>query len=694
MRRLPLAAVLLSLLVPATAGAATPDFTPGPDAYPKIVTESNVAIRMSDGVTLRASVRRPALADGTAAPGRFPGVLTQTPYNKVVLAGGGRVSTLAGAPELLVRHGYVAVTVDVRGTGNSEGAWESFGPKEQHDSREIIDWLRAQPWSDGTYATYGASYMAINQYLTAAQHPPGLKAMFTIIPAADVYRDVVWHGGSVDAGFIPLWMGLVTALGLFPGDDLQTDPMTALKVLLERVTTGTAFQTTALASLATAGDLAFDGDFYKVRSPENVVGQIDVPTFIVGGWWDLFQRGEPRLYNALKLPPGKKQLLMGPWYHITAGQGLGAPGTPPLMERLGLAWLDRWVKGTKNHVEDYGPVTLYELGSGSWATQSTYPGKVTPRRLYLREDKALSAFKPEKASTQTVLANPINGLCNRQTAQWTAGLLVPGAQCTDDQRLYEASGLTYTTAPLTQQLRIVGPLSLTLRASTTAMDTTWIATLTDVAPDGKSNPITSGWLMPSRRAIDERRSVRASNGDLIVPFHPFTRASLMPVESGKPETLNVELFGTDAVFQPGHRVRVVLTHGDIPHLLSTVPDTVRQIGAVDRVHLDPASPSFLTIGELASRDVVASSAKACVSRRAFTLHLRAPRRGVRIRRATVTVGRRTVRARRAHGRWGARVDLRGLPRRTVKVAVRVTGSDGRVYRSTRTFRTCAPKRKG
>jgi predicted acyl esterase len=83
MRRpsLAVAAVLLGLSAPAAAHAATPDFTPGPDQFPKVVTSSNVAIRMSDGVTLRASVRRPALADGTPAPGRFPGVLTQTPYN-------------------------------------------------------------------------------------------------------------------------------------------------------------------------------------------------------------------------------------------------------------------------------------------------------------------------------------------------------------------------------------------------------------------------------------------------------------------------------------------------------------------------------------------------------------------------------------------------------------------------------------
>jgi putative CocE/NonD family hydrolase len=668
---------LITVLVAACALATSA--TAAADEFPATVAETNVPITMSDGVVLRARVTHPAGADGKAAPGKFPVILTQTPYNKsLISATNGQVSTLAGAPASLVHNGYVTISVDVRGTGNSEGTWDSFGPLEQRDSGEIIQWLGKQPWYDGRLGLYGASYMAINQFLTAAQHPPGLKAIFPIIPGGDLYRDVVWHGGSIDAGFIPLWLGLVTVLGLLPTDNLSTDPAAAVKVLLERITSGTTFQANALTGLA-GSDYAYDGDFYRTRSPENVVGKVEVPTFIVGGWWDLFQRGEPRLFSGLKLPPGQKQLVMGPWYHITAGEGLGEPGAPPTEADLALKWFDRWIKGTRNGIEDFGPVTLYEIGSGHWVTQSSYPGSVAPRRLYLREGKGLADTPPATAKTDTIIASPINGLCNRSTAQWTAGILVPGQSCTDDQRNYEANGLTYTTQPLSQQTRIVGPLSLTLRASTTARDTMWIATLTDVSPDGRSNPITSGWLMPSRRAIDDARSVRTKAGDLLVPFHPFTRASLLPVTPGKTETLNVELFGTNAVFQPGHRIRLVLTHGDIPHLLSTLPDTVNQLGAVDSVHLDPASPSFLTIGE-------PTAAPTCTLRRAVSVQLRRPRPGVRIRRATVTVGKRTVRAHRTRRGWVARVALRGGAR--VRVRVRIVGSDGRTYRSTRTYRTC------
>ena len=202
--------------VPAASAAAPPDLNPRPAEFPGVAVDKDVAITMRDGVRIYADVRRPAGKDGKAAPGRFPVVLTQTPYNKANSAGSGQLADLAGVNDLLPTRGYVQVIVDVRGTGGSEGAWDSFGAAEQADSLEIANWATSQPWSNGRLALYGASYMAINQFFTAAQHPKGLKALFPVIPAEDVYRDVTWHGGAVDSGFIPLWLGIVSATKQIP----------------------------------------------------------------------------------------------------------------------------------------------------------------------------------------------------------------------------------------------------------------------------------------------------------------------------------------------------------------------------------------------------------------------------------------------------------------------------------------------
>ena len=41
---------------------------------------------------------------------------------------------------------------------------------------------------------------------------------------ADAYRDVTFHGGAVDAGFIPLWLGLTSADTDQPPSTLVSDP--------------------------------------------------------------------------------------------------------------------------------------------------------------------------------------------------------------------------------------------------------------------------------------------------------------------------------------------------------------------------------------------------------------------------------------------------------------------------------------
>jgi predicted acyl esterase len=596
------AVLLLVLVFPALAVAKAqpklPAVSAGPQQFPKVSTQRDVALKMRDGVVLRADVRRPADASGNAVNGRFPVVLTQTPYNKQSgnVPGGGTLANLAGTSDLIVTHGYVQVIVDVRGTGSSGGNWDSFGPAEQADSLEISRWATSQPWADGRLALYGYSYMGINQFLTAAQKPKGLKALFAGIPGEDLYRDVTWHGGAIDAGFIPLWLGLVTATKSLPPGQLGSDPASAVDVLGQRLTGGFNFPAESLVGGTTGGDFAFDGPFYKQRSPGQVVGKVKVPTFIAGGWFDLFQRGEPRLYNGLKLDPGRKQLFMGPWYHTTAGEGLGTGKRPPSLETFAVVWFDRWVKGKRNRIENYGPVTSFQLGSGSYKRYTQWPPRSpTWTRLFLRKDRTLSSAPADRTESDTMPANVLTGLCTRSTTQWTAGLVPPGQPCETDNSLNEAGALTFTTPPFAKDRKLSGPILVKLRGATTAKDTTWIATLSDVGPDGKSSQLTAGWLLASRRAVDPKRSTKAPNNDFVAPFHPFTRESLLPVEPGKRETYLVEVFNTDALLAKGHRLRLTITSGDVPHLLSTAPDTVNAAGAVNTVFYDAREPSYVTL---------------------------------------------------------------------------------------------------
>jgi putative CocE/NonD family hydrolase len=444
--------------------------------------------------------------------------------------------------------------------------------------------------------------MGINQLLAAARNPPGLKAIFPIVPAGDIYRDVVWHGGQVDAGFIPLWIGLVGVAGLAP----PQDPAGALQWLLARLTTSGKFPARAITQGLLGGDLAYDGAFYRVRSPLERIDRIDVPTFVVGGWWDLFQRSEPTIYRRLRMAPGRKQLLMGPWYHATpfvgGESGLGAgPNSPQELEDLEILWFDRWLKGNRNGIDDpdrYGPVTLSQLGARNWRREERWPLPTRQRRLYLSaqpsgsastgaDDGSLGFDRPAREGTKLVRQNLLAGLCARTAVQWTAGLVAAtGEGCENGNAQAERGAATFTTAPFAQATHLSGPISVHLRGSTNAGDGFWVAELTDVAPGGQSSQITTGFLQMSRRALDRSRSQRASNGDLAVPFHPFTRESLLPVTPGRPESLDIEVFNTNVVLARGHRLRLVLRSSDIPHALPTVPELPNFLAATRQtVHI-------------------------------------------------------------------------------------------------------------
>src|SRR5437588_11212560 len=125
-RRFVAAAAISALVAPLVVTAAAPahaaSWTPGAATYGTVV-DHDVRITMSDGIRLTADVVRPA-KNGKAAPGRFPVLLSQTPYNK---------NGINFRTDYLVSRGYVEVIAETRGTGSSEGVWDSFGSREQLD---------------------------------------------------------------------------------------------------------------------------------------------------------------------------------------------------------------------------------------------------------------------------------------------------------------------------------------------------------------------------------------------------------------------------------------------------------------------------------------------------------------------------------------------------------------------------------
>ena len=541
----------------------------------------NVPIKMSDGIVLRANLWLPSPAAGT-----YPTVLTATGYNKDTTNPAGTACSGSGgiamADTSLADRGYAVMMLDDRGTGASQGKWDSWGQRTQDDYSEVLDWIQAQGWSNGSVATTGGSYMGITSLLIAeadaarvsSGKPRAVKAVWADIPMSDAYRDVTFHGGAVDAGFIPLWLGLTTSLSSLPPSTMLDDPAGSVPTWADHLRNAWDFAGQNMLSSTLGQDSAYDGPFYRLRSPGDRAAQIEVPVVIQGGWWDIFQRGEPLLYEQLTASPNKK-LFMSPHYHTDSGPALEDPD-------LKHKWFDHWLQGADNGVENTPSVNLYPIGGDHWEHHSTWPlPDATYTPAYLDDGKSLSFSAPAEGGGDRAPLLPASSPCSRMTTQWTAG--AAQGPCETDNRTWEASSLTYTSEPLEADTKFTGPLVANVWAELTSKDATLVSVLSDVAPSGESNQVTAGFLLASQRAVDPARSTFDANGTMIRPFHPFTRESQQPVTAGDPALYRIEIYPTSAIFRKGDRIRLTIGSADTPATSPAVPALADSLGGEIRI---------------------------------------------------------------------------------------------------------------
>ncbi len=566
-----------------------------PAAFAGIARMPVQFITLRDGVRLATYVTLPADAAGNPATGRFPVVLVQTPYNGVV---GGQIDGLGGADPYIVGHGYATVVVDVRGTGQSEGVWEAFGETEQADYAEVTEWAATQAFSNGRIGLYGVSYLAIAAVLTAAQNHPAVKAAFPIVPIGDGYRDIVFTGGQVNPTFIPLWLGLITALGVTNPTAL-TDPANGLPTVLEHLSNAALrFQAPLiLGALAGNPDTAYDGAFWRSRSPLEVLGRVRVPTFVVGGNRDLFQRSEPMSYEVLKRNVPAK-LLMGPWTHLDAAFGAGLPRDGvPLLNQIQLRWFDQYVKGLDVGADSIPNVTQWVYGAERYVTARDWPHPdARAQRLYLHANGGLSTDSP--GATEPVsraLQVPIGGLCSASTVQWTAGAAgyIP-LPCFENSNASDRLAIVYETAPLAAPMVLNGPIQADIWMESTAGDAGLSIRVSDVDERGTARTLTNGLQTASLRAVDASRS-RTLDGQMIQPWHPYTQASVQPLPRGEPVLVPVEVFQTSAVIAAGHRLRVSVSASNLPQGVPPLPTLLQSLAGILTIHQDAARPSSVVL---------------------------------------------------------------------------------------------------
>ncbi len=603
-------------------------------------------VAMSDGTILRADVYFPTVAGtDTPANGLFPVLLQQTPYGKEFIV---YASAIANTNvDYLVDRGYVVVIADVRGTGDSGGTFDLFDPVQSTDGVTLAQWAAHLPDSNGEVGLFGESYMGINQFQTveaAGAHSP-IRAIFPIISGNDLYADTVTQGGIPDLEFAATYIALLSGLNL-------TNP--ALQPLIAAVRSGNpsllasglanltpteaahsqvlvSFLQLILAVETGQGAGAFDDSYWAARSPAHDLPAVvadQIPAFMVGGWNDLFESGEPLNYVGLQdLYDGRSQydamtpdqpvtpryqLLMGPWQHVTTGTGVN-------LSALELEWFDTWLLGERTPMgATTTPLHLdIQNSGGSWVDAARWPlPPATPTAYYLApgrsgsdplspNDGDLVPQAPAAASgSDTIASTGASSPCDIQTDQWGAGLLALGFQSLDtgdpcdlnDVTLGTGPGaLTYTTAPFAEPEVVAGPIDATLYTTSNTTDTELAATVEAVSPSGDSVPLSSGALAGSQRALDAGRTWTSPDGLPLLPVHPLTAASQQAVVPGQVTRQDIAVFPTMTELPAGWRLRVTLTTADTPHLAPTAAQLPHLVGGVYQVERNAGAASVLNV---------------------------------------------------------------------------------------------------
>jgi putative CocE/NonD family hydrolase len=238
----------------------------------------------------------------------------------------------------------------------------------------------------------------------------------------------------------------------------------------------------------------------------------------------------------------RQQLIIGPWPHWVnlkrhlSGLDFGEHAVIELEEYV-IRFLDRWLKGTSNGIEEEKPVHVFVIGANEWWAEDSWPLPGTEEVPFyfhsrghansLRGDGVLSVESPGAEPSDTYRydpANPTRVLWNLQEGPVDDRLATIGDDC-----------LCYTSEPLTEPLDVVGWVTCRLYASSSARDTDWHVRLVDVHPDGAAHFLCRGALRARFRESFE---------------HPVL------LEPEKPTLFEFSMDACGIRFLPGHRIRV------------------------------------------------------------------------------------------------------------------------------------------
>lgn len=479
--------------------------------------DRQIFVEVSDGTRIALTVYRP----DSSNDGPFPAIVESLPYRKDDDCTARDFSTYA----YLASRGFAGVRIDVRGTGASTGIIEDeYLVIEQSDNLEILKWVADQQWCTGDLGMWGISWGGFSSLQTAMLRPPQLKAIAAMHASHDRFAcDVHYIGGSLHAAEQVDWPPSMISTNALPPDPdifgeewfdewmrrLDHTPQWPLEWLKHQLR----------------------DSYWRHGSPSADYAAIECPTLLIGGWLDGYVDGMLALAEHLTCPT---RTLIGPWGHYRPATGV--PG--PTYDHLDLMarWFGHHLRGDDNGVMALPSVTAFIR------TEPPYDDAVVTG--YWRGEAAWPA--PGVIDQEWHLDQLADGRMLWNGPQWV-GKHAPAWDRSGitsiDSGADDRSSITFTTAPLSEPIEILGTPEVELALTTDRPFGMVAARLLLVDPLGRTHLICRG------------------NRNLVFPR---SLSEPEPPTPGEKLLIKFPLMATSAVVPAGWRLRLAIAGADFP----------------------------------------------------------------------------------------------------------------------------------
>jgi putative CocE/NonD family hydrolase len=505
-------------------------------------------------------------------------------------------------------HGFAVVVGDVRGTGASFGVWPHHRSRaETQDFSEIMDWIAAQPWSDGQIAGFGNSYNANTADWLPERNHPALKAVISRFPDYDPYADLYFPGGVPNAYMGRTWGLEVKDMdlnvkrqysdgprGVKPVDGDEGARLLAAAIEARRHVPSVW---EALSRVTYRDDRpdqwgGWSMDDWGIHSWREAVERSRVPIQSWGSWMDAgTSNGVLHRFMTLANP---QRVFVGAWSHggvhdASPYQREDANPNPPSHVQLleDLCFLERHMRRRNtSQVPTDRLLVYFTMGEEQWKTTPAWPPQGSgPQRWYFASGGALMREAPtavDAADRYPIDFQATTGTRNRWVTNNTGDDVVYGDRSAADQRL-----LAYTSAPLPRDVEITGQPVVAMYVRSTHTDGAFVVNFEDVAPDGYVRYLTGGQL----RAIHRKISAEQPPYRVLGPYRSFKRNDGSPLVPGEISEVAFELMPVSVVVRAAHRLRIAIAGADL--------DTFRRIPEngvpIITVYRDAAHSSHITL---------------------------------------------------------------------------------------------------